>query len=201
MNQERSRRPAPKGIIPFTSGRREGLELLGQPLSGDVQPPLDGAHRIDTPAHHLADLVVDRLGRATRHTTRLAAGRRGDAARSVGADARDAGRAAAVVLGAVARALLAAGHLRVGIEALLGAVDLGPVELGVHARHHASRAHGACEDRLDAFRELLLEAGFRKTEVYWEGTDHSSGEGNGIFRQCERAAEDPAWVAYIAAIR
>ena len=50
-------------------------------------------------------------------------------------------------------------------------------------------------------RELLLEAGFRKTEVYWEGTDHSSGEGNGIFRQCERAAEDPAWVAYIAAIR
>ena len=49
--------------------------------------------------------------------------------------------------------------------------------------------------------ELLLEAGFRKTEVYWEGTDHSSGEGNGIFRRCEHAADDPAWVAYIAAIR
>ncbi len=49
-------------------------------------------------------------------------------------------------------------------------------------------------------RELLHEAGFRKTEVYWEGTDRKTGEGNGIFRPRETAPEDPAWICYIAAI-
>ena len=48
-------------------------------------------------------------------------------------------------------------------------------------------------------RELLAEAGFTHTEVYWEGTEADTGEGNGIFRPCEKAPEDPAWVAYIAA--
>ena len=43
-------------------------------------------------------------------------------------------------------------------------------------------------------RELLHEAGFRRTEVYWEGTDHKTGEGNGVFRQAETAPEDPAWI-------
>jgi SAM-dependent methyltransferase len=50
-------------------------------------------------------------------------------------------------------------------------------------------------------RELLAEAGFCETEVYWEGTDGDSGEGNGIFRLCERAPEDPAWICYITAYR
>lgn len=49
-------------------------------------------------------------------------------------------------------------------------------------------------------RELLHEAGFRKTEVYWEGTDRKTGEGNGIFRLRETAPEDPAWICYIAAL-
>jgi hypothetical protein len=53
---------------------------------------------------------------------------------------------------------------------------------------------------LPEIRELLGEAGFRRTEVYWEGTDHDTGEGNGIFRQRERAPEDPAWIAYVAAL-
>jgi hypothetical protein len=48
-------------------------------------------------------------------------------------------------------------------------------------------------------RELLAEAGFSHSEVYWEGTDHSTGEGNGIFTRRERAPDDPAWVCYIAA--
>ena len=50
-------------------------------------------------------------------------------------------------------------------------------------------------------RELLAEAGFSETEVYWEGTDGETGEGNGVFRICERAPEDPAWICYIAAYR
>jgi hypothetical protein len=49
-------------------------------------------------------------------------------------------------------------------------------------------------------RELLAEAGFRHSEVYWEGTDHATGEGNGIFRLCRRAKDDPAWVCYVAAV-
>ncbi len=50
-------------------------------------------------------------------------------------------------------------------------------------------------------RELLAEAGFSEAEVYWEGTDGETGEGNGVFRLCERAPEDPAFIAYIAAYR
>ncbi len=49
-------------------------------------------------------------------------------------------------------------------------------------------------------RELLAEAGFRHSEVYWEGTDHATGEGDGIFRLRESAQDDPAWICYIAAI-
>jgi hypothetical protein len=49
-------------------------------------------------------------------------------------------------------------------------------------------------------RELLGEAGFRRTEVYWEGTDADTGEGNGVFRKRERAPEDPAWICYLAAL-
>ncbi len=53
---------------------------------------------------------------------------------------------------------------------------------------------------LPEIRELLHEAGFRKTEVYWEGTDRKTGEGNGIFRPRESAEADPAWICYIAAL-
>jgi len=52
---------------------------------------------------------------------------------------------------------------------------------------------------LPELRELLAEAGFSHSEVYWEGTDHSTGEGNGIFTRRERAPDDPAWVCYLAA--
>ena len=54
---------------------------------------------------------------------------------------------------------------------------------------------------LPEIRELLAEAGFRRTEVYWEGTDRTTGEGNGVFTQREHAPEDPAWIAYVAGIR
>ncbi len=47
-------------------------------------------------------------------------------------------------------------------------------------------------------RELLLEAGFRKATVYWEGEDED-GEGNGEFAPDERGEADLAWIAYIVA--
>ncbi len=50
-------------------------------------------------------------------------------------------------------------------------------------------------------REILEEAGFSKVEVYWEGTERKTGEGNGVFTRRTSALDDPAWIAYIAAVR
>ncbi|MBU8870391.1 MAG: hypothetical protein KOO60_05925 [Gemmatimonadales bacterium] len=48
--------------------------------------------------------------------------------------------------------------------------------------------------------DLLAECGFRKTEVFWEGTD-KDGEPSGVFRQSRKGDLAPAWVAYIIAFR
>jgi len=48
-------------------------------------------------------------------------------------------------------------------------------------------------------RDLLAEAGFSETTVYWEGTELATNEPNGIFRPRTSAEEDPAWIAYLAA--
>ena len=50
-------------------------------------------------------------------------------------------------------------------------------------------------------RELLAEAGFKRTDVYWEDTDSDTGEGKDIYRRREHAASDPAWVAYIVGVK
>lgn len=50
-------------------------------------------------------------------------------------------------------------------------------------------------------RELLLEAGFRRVDVFWEGTDPETDEGNGKYDRVTTAAADPAWVACLAAYR
>lgn len=49
-------------------------------------------------------------------------------------------------------------------------------------------------------RDMLLEAGFRATEVYWEGTDRETGEGDGVYRRTRKAENDPSWLAYIVAL-
>ena len=48
--------------------------------------------------------------------------------------------------------------------------------------------------------ELLEECGFRKTVVYWEGTD-KEGEPSGVFKPSRKGDLAPAWVAYILAFR
>lgn len=47
-------------------------------------------------------------------------------------------------------------------------------------------------------RELLIDAGFRKATVYWEGEDED-GEGDGEFTPNEKGEADLAWIAYIVA--
>ena len=49
-------------------------------------------------------------------------------------------------------------------------------------------------------RELLAEAGFARSEVYWEGTDSLTGKGNDVFTRRERAPDDPAWIAYLVGL-
>jgi hypothetical protein len=47
-------------------------------------------------------------------------------------------------------------------------------------------------------RDILEEVGFKKTLVYWEGSD-SKGEGNGVFSASEQGEECESWVAYVVA--
>lgn len=47
-------------------------------------------------------------------------------------------------------------------------------------------------------RDMLLDAGFAKVTVYWEGEDED-GEGNGEFTPEAKGDADPAWIAYIVA--
>lgn len=49
-------------------------------------------------------------------------------------------------------------------------------------------------------RDVLADAGFRRTTVYWEGTD-KRGKGNGIFRAAEHGEACQSFIAYITAER
>ncbi|MDH3284712.1 MAG: class I SAM-dependent methyltransferase [Acidobacteriota bacterium] len=49
-------------------------------------------------------------------------------------------------------------------------------------------------------RELLLEAGFRRADIYWEGTDED-GDGDGEYERVEHASNEPAWIAYVVGVK
>ena len=50
-------------------------------------------------------------------------------------------------------------------------------------------------------REALNDAGFKATEVYWEGIGEDSNEGNGVFTLQETAENTESWIAYIVGIK
>lgn len=52
---------------------------------------------------------------------------------------------------------------------------------------------------LPEIRELLGEAGFTNSTVYWEGTDEKTGQGNDIYSPAEQGEDDPSWIVYIVA--
>lgn len=52
---------------------------------------------------------------------------------------------------------------------------------------------------LPEIRELLLEAGFSKATVYWQGDDEETDEGDGEFYPAEEGEADAGWLAYIVA--
>lgn len=47
-------------------------------------------------------------------------------------------------------------------------------------------------------REIMEEVGFKKTHVYWEGTNKAGG-GNGKFSRTEKGESCLSWIAYIVA--
>jgi hypothetical protein len=49
-------------------------------------------------------------------------------------------------------------------------------------------------------RELLEEAGFSQVHVYWEGTGED-GEGDNNWKKARWANSEPAWIAYLVAVK
>ncbi|MEJ8568297.1 class I SAM-dependent methyltransferase [Elongatibacter sediminis] len=89
--------------------------------------------------------------------------------------------------------------------------DFNPIDSGMTCHIHFEFPDGSRMDRafsyqwrlwtLPEIRELLLEAGFVSAEVYWEGTDEDSNEGNGIYEPSEVGDADAGWICYLVAQR
>ncbi|MGD9693484.1 MAG: methyltransferase domain-containing protein [Phycisphaerales bacterium] len=52
---------------------------------------------------------------------------------------------------------------------------------------------------LPEIREILAEAGFARSTVYWEGWDDEAEEGDGDFQPVEQGEADLAWICYVVA--
>lgn len=80
---------------------------------------------------------------------------------------------------------------------------------GLFKIHFRFRDRSALEDAfvydwrfwtIPEVRELLAEAGFDQTHVYWEGT-LPNGEGDDNWQRVETAGSDPSWISYIVAVK
>jgi len=49
--------------------------------------------------------------------------------------------------------------------------------------------------------ELLREVGFSQANVYWEGTDSKTSQGNGRYKKRKHAPSEPAWITYIVGVK
>lgn len=75
----------------------------------------------------------------------------------------------------------------------------------IHFRHKGKKYEGVFSYdwrmwTIPEVRELMREAGFRKTEVYWEGTA-KDGSGNGKFDRVEKGEACESWIAYIVGLK
>jgi len=52
---------------------------------------------------------------------------------------------------------------------------------------------------LPELTEMLKESGFLTVDVYWEGTDEETGEGNDIYLPTKTGTADAGWVCYLVA--
>ena len=49
-------------------------------------------------------------------------------------------------------------------------------------------------------REMLAEAGFSESHVYWE-TEDEDGEDTGEWARSEEAPCNPSWICYVVAVK
>ena len=49
-------------------------------------------------------------------------------------------------------------------------------------------------------RDLMTEVGFKRVDIYWEGTTRS-GAGDGVFRKVKKGEHCEAWIAYVVGVR
>jgi hypothetical protein len=54
---------------------------------------------------------------------------------------------------------------------------------------------------LPEIQEILLEAGFKRASVYWEGTDKRTGEGNGEWTEATQGEACLGWIAYVIGLK
>lgn len=54
---------------------------------------------------------------------------------------------------------------------------------------------------LPEIREILAEAGFSRSVVYWQGWDEQAQDGDGVFKPVETADADAGWIAYVAVLK
>ena len=54
---------------------------------------------------------------------------------------------------------------------------------------------------LPEVQEVLQEVGFKRVDIYWEGTDQKTGEGNDIYRVRKHAPNELAWISYVVAVK
>lgn len=54
---------------------------------------------------------------------------------------------------------------------------------------------------LPELRDIMIDAGFREVVVFWQGTDEKTGDFNGVFAPATEAEADPAWIAFLAALK
>lgn len=50
-------------------------------------------------------------------------------------------------------------------------------------------------------RDILLEAGFKRADVYWEGWDEELEEGDGVFSLTHHAENCESWIAYVVGVK
>ena len=61
------------------------------------------------------------------------------------------------------------------------------------------RCRSWAEYRLPEIREILVEAGFSRTAVYWQEWDDEEEEKSGEFKLAETVDADAGWICYISA--
>ena len=50
-------------------------------------------------------------------------------------------------------------------------------------------------------REMLREAGFSESHVYWEIEDEDDPNADGTWERREEAPSDPSWICYVVAVK